>query len=208
MGAVPRRRHWESIYRTKGEDELSWHQDAPTLSLRLIEEVANPGTRIIDIGGGTSPLAARLLEKGFRRVSVLDIADSAVRLSQAHLGPHVGRVRWMRADVTKIERLGRFDIWHDRAVFHFLTSHQDRRAYIDLSRRTVPIGGYLILATFALDGPGKCSGLEVVRYDAPAVAKEFSTGFELLRELPESHRTPWGDRQSFSYFVLRRVRSR
>ncbi len=207
MTAIGRRQHWESIYRTKQEDELSWHQDEPTLSLRLIREVANPDSRIIDIGGGTSPLAARLSEQGFRRVTVVDIADAAVRRSQTRSRAHAGDVRWIRADVTKAERLGRFDIWHDRAVFHFLTDSRDRRAYVGLVRRTVPLGGHLVLATFALDGPEKCSGLDVVRYDDRTLDAEFATGFELRRKVRESHRTPWGTRQPFTYVVFRRVRA-
>ena len=207
MMAASRRQHWESIYRTKAEDELSWHQDEPTLSLRLIREVASPESRIIDIGGGTSPLAARLSEDGFGCVTVLDISDAAVRRSRTRSQPLARGARWIRADVTKAKRLGRFDIWHDRAVFHFLTDLRDRRAYVDLARRTVPVGGHLVLATFALDGPEKCSGLDVVRYDSQTLDAEFATGFELLRKVRESHRTPWGTRQPFTYVVFRRVRA-
>jgi len=207
MAPVGRRQHWESIYRTKPEDELSWHQEEPTLSLRLIREVATPESRIIDIGGGSSPLAARLSEQGFRRVTVVDIADAAVRRSRTRARAHARNICWIRADVTKAPRLGRFDVWHDRAVFHFLTDSRDRRAYVDLARRTVPVGGHLVLATFALDGPEKCSGLDVVRYDDRTLNAEFAAGFELRRKVRESHRTPWGTRQPFTYVVFRRVRA-
>jgi 2-polyprenyl-3-methyl-5-hydroxy-6-metoxy-1,4-benzoquinol methylase len=201
-----RRRHWESIYRTKGEDELSWHQDEPTLSLSLIRDVASPGSRILDVGGGTSPLAARLSDHGFRKVTVLDIAGAAVRLSQSRSGAHLRGVHWLREDVTKVDRLPKFDVWHDRAVFHFLTDPRDRRAYVALAERTIPVGGSVILATFALDGPERCSGLEVVRYNGRKLGAEFSNGFSLLRELREVHRTPWGTLQPFTYVVLQRVR--
>lgn len=207
MTAARRRQHWETIYRTKGEEELSWHQEEPTLSLRLIREVMRPNGRVIDVGGGTSLLAARLSEASLQNVTVLDIADAAVRLSRARSGARARRVRWVRADVTKVDRLGRFDVWHDRAVFHFLTHPRDRRAYADLARRTVPVGGHIILATFALDGPERCSGLDVVRYDGRKLEAEFSPGCVLLREVRERHATPWGTRQPFTYVVFRRVRA-
>lgn len=205
--ALRRRQHWETIYRTKGEDELSWHQEEPTHSVRLIREIANTDSRIIDIGGGTSPLASRLLADGFRNVTVLDIADSAIQASQLRHGASARSVHWIRADVTKVDRIGKFDVWHDRAVFHFLTDSEDRRNYVNLARRAVPVGGHVVVATFALDGPEKCSGLDVVRYDGWKLEDEFSVGFALLREKRESHRTPWGTRQPFTYLLLKRVRT-
>ncbi len=184
---------------------MSWYQGEPVLSLRLIRDLATLKDRIIDIGGGTSSLAARLSQRGFRGVTVVDIADAALRSRQHRSNAGVPGVRRIDADVTTIDRLGRFDVWHDRAVFHFLTDPQDRRAYVDLAQRTVPLGGHLVLATFALDGPEKCSGLDVVRYDGRKLEAEFAPGFALVRELRESHRTPWGVRQPFTYVVLRRV---
>lgn len=204
---VSRRRHWDSIYRTKGEDELSWHQDEPTASLRLLRGVANRRSRIVDIGGGTSPLAGRLSAHGFHQVTVVDIADAAVQLGPKRSGTGEPNVRWIRADVTRVDRLARFDVWHDRAFFHFLTDAKDRRAYVRLARRSVPVGGHVILATFALDGPETCSGLDVVRYDGSKLEWEFARGFRLLRERREIHRTPWGARQPFTYVVFRRVRT-
>jgi 2-polyprenyl-3-methyl-5-hydroxy-6-metoxy-1,4-benzoquinol methylase len=202
-----KQRHWETIYRTKAEDELSWHQGVPTLSLRLILGVADRSSRIIDVGGGTSTLASRLAENSSRSVTVIDIADAAIQSIQSGAGARVPGVHRVRADLTKVERLGTFDIWHDRAVFHFLTNPVERRAYVDLARRTLRIGGHAILSTFALDGPAKCSGLSVERYSAAKLAAEFSKGFALVRRVREIHTTPWGTAQPFEYVVLRRVRA-
>jgi 2-polyprenyl-3-methyl-5-hydroxy-6-metoxy-1,4-benzoquinol methylase len=203
-----KQRLWETIYRTKAQDELSWHQDEPALSLRLIQGVADRHSRVIDIGGGTSNLARCLLRTGSKSVTVLDIADAAIRSGPSHSSTLVPGTRRLRADVTNVGRLGRFDIWHDRAVFHFLTDPAERRAYVDLARRSVPVGGHVILATFALDGPETCSGLSVERYDAGMIAAEFSKGFTLVRKVREIHTTPWGTLQPFQYVVLRRVPAR
>lgn len=202
---TPNREHWEAIYRTRTEDELSWHQREPRLSLRLIRSVADPQDRIIDIGGGTSPLALRLFQGGFGQVTCLDIADSAIRRAPRS-GANSAGVRHVRGDITKVRRLGRFELWHDRAVFHFLTDPAERSAYVSLARRTVPVGGHLIIATFALDGPPSCSGLGVARYDGRALGMEFSEGFQPFQVLREDHRTPWGAHQPFTYVVFRRVR--
>lgn len=201
-----RREHWNRIYRVKGEDELSWHQDTPRLSLRLIRTVAGPESRVLDVGGGSSLLTRRLARGGYRHLAVLDISDVAVRSAKTRSGDLAHRARWVRADVTKARSVGRADVWHDRAVFHFLTRRKDRLAYVRLARRTVPVGGHLVLATFALDGPEQCSGLDVVRYDGPKLAAEFAPAFALSRVVREIHRTPWGTRQPFTYAVLRRVR--
>ena len=196
-----RHQHWESVYASKGEAELSWTQAAPALSLQLIEEVCPPGERVIDIGGGASPLAARLLARGYS-VTVLDISEAALQRARQQIGPRAEHVHWSTADVTKCPDLGLFEVWHDRAVFHFLTSAADRAAYVDLLSRTVPAGGHAIIATFALDGPEKCSGLPVRRYDGKMLAAELGPGFKHLKTVPERHRTPWGAPQSFQYSVF------
>lgn len=198
-------RHWETIYRTKGEEELSWHQDEPTVSLRLIRSVADPGSKVIDVGGGTSVLARRLIDQGFDEVTVLDIADPSIGARRIPPRRESPKVRSLKADVTKIQRIGRFDVWHDRALFHFLIDPADRRAYIRLARKSLSIGGHVILGTFAPDGPAQCSGLEVVRYDVNKLATEFSSGFRLVRGVREVHVTPWGTKQPFQYVVLQRV---
>jgi 2-polyprenyl-3-methyl-5-hydroxy-6-metoxy-1,4-benzoquinol methylase len=196
--------HWEAVYRTKHESEVSWHQDEPAVSLDLIREFARPHSRIIDIGGGSSILAGRLLALGFA-VTVLDISETALERAKARIGPTSDKIRWIVRDITTAADIGRFDVWHDRAVFHFLTAASDRRKYIDLAKKTVPVGGRLIIGTFALSGPETCSGLPVQRYDAKALSQEFSGAFVLRRQTEETHLTPWAKPQQFTFAVLERV---
>lgn len=199
-----RHQHWEDIYHSKSDQSLSWHQEEPATPLALIGEAASPELRVIDVGGGSSMLAARLLDKGFRNVAVLDISGAALNRARSRIGARAELIRWIAADVTAIGDIGQFDVWHDRAVFHFLTDPEDRRKYVALAERTIPAGGHLIIATFALDGPERCSGLPVHRYDAKGLAREFGRGFALEKELSEIHITPWGKRQSFIYAVFSR----
>jgi SAM-dependent methyltransferase len=196
-------RHWDSVYASKSDAQLSWTQAEPAMSLTLIAD-ACPSGRVIDVGGGTSLLAERLLDRGYA-VTVLDISEEAIDRARHRLGDRATQVRWMVADVTAGPDMGTFDVWHDRAVFHFLTTSDDRAAYGALLARTVPVGGHAVIATFALDGPEKCSGLEVRRYDGSALAVELRPRFRLLKSVPELHRTPWGLAQSFQYSVFERV---
>lgn len=198
-----RKEHWEAVYSAKSAAELSWTQPEPATSLALIAE-ACPGGSVIDVGGGTSLLAERLLGRGYA-VTVLDISQAAIDRARERLGTGAGEVRWMVADVTAAPDLGVFDVWHDRAVFHFLTAAKDRAAYVALLARTVPVGGHAVIATFALDGPEKCSGLDVRRYDGVTLAAELGPGFRLLKSVPELHRTPWNATQSFQYSLFERV---
>jgi len=200
-----RRKHWEAIYRAKAEDELSWHQDEPALSLQLVREVASPGSRILDVGGGSSRLASRLAEAGFRNVAVLDISDAALERSRMQAPGHRDNIRWIVADVTRVDAVGPFDVWHDRAVFHFLVDPEDRTKYVELAKRTVARRGHVIVATFAPEGPETCSGLPVERYDATRLAAAFRPGFTLRKTVRELHTTPWGTRQPFLYAVLVRT---
>jgi SAM-dependent methyltransferase len=195
--------HWESVYASKGDQELSWTHIEPSVSLSLISEVC-PAGRVIDVGGGTSPLAGRLLERDYS-VTVLDISQTALDRARDQLGPRAGQVRWIVSDVTDNPSLGTFDVWHDRAVFHFLAEQADREAYRELLAQTIPADGHVIIATFAIDGPKKCSGLEVRQYDAPALAAELGEQFKLLKTLTELHQTPWGQPQAFQYSLFRRV---
>ena len=195
--------HWETVYTSKSDAELSWTQQEPTTSLTLIEDVC-PAGRVIDVGGGTSLLAERLLDRGYA-VTVLDISQAAIDRARQRLGARITEVSWIVADVTAGPDLGTFDVWHDRAVFHFLTASGDRAAYAALLARTVPVGGHAVIATFAPDGPEKCSGLEVRRYDGRALAAELGPRFHVLRSVPELHRTPWGAVQSFQYSLFERV---
>lgn len=203
---LDRKAHWERVYGSKGEAEVSWYQQDPRLSLELIESVApDRRGRIVDVGGGASVLVDRLLDLPFERIAVLDISEAALDRARSRLGERAGRVEWIVADVTESPELGAFDVWHDRAVFHFLTAAEDRRKYVELARRTVPEGGHLIVATFAGGGPKRCSDLEVCRYDARSLAAELGEGFALVRDATEVHTTPRGAAQEFTYGVFRRT---
>src|SRR3954451_16496643 len=205
MIATDRKTHWEHVYSTKAETGVSWYQDEPRLSLELIGAVAPAGGgRIIDVGGGASVLVDRLLDLPFGEIAVLDISETALGKARARLGERAGRVRWVIADVTEAPELGAFDVWHDRAVFHFLTDPDDRRSYVEPTRQTVPEGGHLIIATFADDGRKRCSDLDVCRYNARSLASELGEVFSLVREARESHTTPWGSSQAFFYGVFKR----
>ena len=195
--------HWETIYTSKGDAELSWTQAEPATSLALIREACSADS-IIDVGGGTSLLAERLVDRGYA-VTVLDISQTAIDRARRQLGTRASEVEWMVADVTGGPDLGTFDVWHDRAVFHFLTAAADRAAYVALLARTVSVGGHAVIATFALDGPEKCSGLDVRRYDGAALAAELGPRFRLKKSVPELHRTPGGVAQSFQYSLFARV---
>jgi SAM-dependent methyltransferase len=202
---TPRKQHWEAVYRTRGETDVSWYQDEPWLSLELIEAFAPAeGGRVIDVGGGASVLVDRLLELPLEGIAVLDVSETALGKAKVRLGRRAERVRWVVADVTQPPDLGTFDVWHDRAVFHFLTDEADRRRYVEQARRTVPEGGHLIIASFADDGPRRCSDLDVCRYNARSLAAELGEGFALAKGARELHTTPWGSRQSFFYGVFRR----
>jgi len=196
-------RHWENVYTSKSDEELSWTQAEPATSLALIAEACSADS-VIDVGGGTSLLAERLLDQGYA-VTVLDISQAAIDRARKRLGDRATQVDWIVADVTAGPDLGTFDVWHDRAVFHFLTAPADRAAYAALLARTVPVGGHAVIATFALDGPEKCSGLEVRRYDGNSLAAELGPRFRLMKSVPEMHRTPWNAPQSFQYSLFKRV---
>jgi SAM-dependent methyltransferase len=200
---MTRKEHWESVYESKGDAEVSWTEAEPRESLSLIGEVCLAG-RVIDVGGGTSVLAERLVDLGYS-VAVLDISEKALDRARRRLGARGDRVRWIVADVTARPDIGVFDVWHDLAVFHFLTDAAERAAYVDLLLRTVRVGGHAIIATFAPDGPEKCSGLAVRRYDGASLVAELGAGLELVKSRPVTHLTPWGKAQAFAYFLLRRV---
>ncbi len=197
--------HWDAVYTTKASTDVSWYQAEPALSLALIREAApRAGGRIIDIGGGASILVDRLLDLAFESVAVLDLSQSALNQAQLRLAERAGRVEWIAADIVDIGDLGTVDIWHDRAVFHFLTDPADRALYQDLAARTIRPGGHLIVATFADDGPARCSGLDVCRYNPQTLAVEFGDRFTLVDEAAEIHQTPSGALQSFVYGIFRR----
>jgi SAM-dependent methyltransferase len=198
------REHWEDVYATKGDAEVSWTEADPRRSLALIAGVRRPPGRVIDVGGGTSALAARLLDAGYA-AAVLDISEAALARSRQRLGARAADVRWIAADITAAPDLGQFDVWHDRAVFHFLTDPAGRAAYTSLLARTIPTGGHAVIATFAPDGPERCSGLDVRRYDERSLAAELGADLALVTAVRETHLTPWGRPQPFQYGVFRRA---
>lgn len=199
---MSRKDHWETVYAGKSDCEVSWTQADPRISQLLIREIC-PCGRVIDIGGGTSALAERLLAARYG-VCVLDISQAALDRAKWKLGDRASEIEWITADVTADPQLGNAEVWHDRAVFHFLTEPADRQRYVALLSRTIPVNGHAIIATFAEDGPEKCSGLPVCRYSGKRLAQELGAGFTLLKTVPETHLTPWGKPQSFQYSVFRR----
>jgi SAM-dependent methyltransferase len=197
--------HWERIYRTKSPTDVSWYQSAARLSLDLIKRAAlDLSTPIIDVGGGASTLVDGLLEAGYEAVTVLDLAPAGLALARQRLGNREGRVTWMVADVLGVPLpASAYGVWHDRAVFHFLTAAGDRARYVEQVRRAVRPGGHVIVASFGPDGPKRCSGLEVVRYTPESMHGEFGQGFRLLQSVREDHHTPSGSTQPFVYCLCR-----
>lgn len=197
--------HWENVYASKHESEVSWFQENPAQSLALIAAAgASPDTAIIDVGGGASRLVDSLVARGFRAVTVLDLSEAALRTAQARLGQGAASVCWLVADVTTWEPSQAYDVWHDRAAFHFLTEEKDRAAYAARLRSALKIGGHAIIATFAMEGPEKCSGLAVVRYDAASLGRALGPEFELRQTSRHDHATPWHSQQAFQYSLFRR----
>jgi 2-polyprenyl-3-methyl-5-hydroxy-6-metoxy-1,4-benzoquinol methylase len=198
--------HWEKIYQTKSTTQVSWFQENPLLSLQYIQRTRVGKTaQIIDVGGGASTLVDHLLNDGFQHVSVLDISATALQVAQQRLGVRSDSVRWLEADITQVELpISQYDIWHDRAVFHFLTKPEDRKKYVDAVRKSVKQGGHVIVATFAADGPLRCSGLDVARYNTDDLHNEFGVDFELLDSTSEEHHTPFGTDQKFIYCYCRK----
>ena len=205
---MDRHEHWNAIYRTKAEDDVSWFESEPQISLELINAASPSHGRVIDVGGGVSHLVDRLVATGFESVTVLDISEIALEHAKSRLGAQAVQVHWVVGDVCRIAELSPCDVWHDRAVFHFLTDTNDRRKYIDLVNRTVRVGGHVIIGTFAIDGPLKCSGLEVCRYDAAKLSRELGPRFKLVRELPYTHVTPGGTPQKFLFALFEHLPSK
>lgn len=205
MNDASRRDHWENVYTSKGENQVSWFQETPALSLELLRLAgAEPGSGIIDVGGGASRLVDALVSQGFEDVTVLDLSAAALASAQARMGDTATRVTWIAADVTAWEPLRSYDVWHDRAAFHFLTEPGDQAAYVARLRRALRPGGHAIIGTFAPDGPERCSGLLVSRYDQSSLATTLGTGFEVIDTRRHEHVTPWGATQKFQFTTFRR----
>lgn len=198
--------HWAHVYEAKAPTAVSWYQETPAPSLRALDRFgASPSSSLIDVGGGASNLVDTLLAQGWQDLTVLDIAAPALERSKARLGVRAEKVCWEVADIADWRPPRKFDVWHDRAVFHFLTEPEHREAYRSALSRGVTDRGLVIIATFALNGPEKCSGLPVQRYDAVSLAAEIGDGFQLIDGWPEEHVTPWGARQSFNWCAFRRI---
>ncbi len=205
MGDTGGKIHWESVYTTKGENQVSWFQDSPALSLDLID-LAHPSLQsaIIDVGGGASRLVDALLVRGFQNVAVLDLSETALAKTKARLDHQTTQVQWIVADVTKWCPTQIYDVWHDRAAFHFLTSEADRASYAERLNKAVRTGGCVVIGTFALNGPKRCSGLPVQRYDSQSLAAILGQDFELIDSRLHDHSTPQGANQRFQFSTFRR----
>jgi 2-polyprenyl-3-methyl-5-hydroxy-6-metoxy-1,4-benzoquinol methylase len=205
MNESNRGAHWENVYRTKGEREVSWFQETPSISLELIRSAgATRHSAIVDIGGGASRLVDALVDEGYEAVTVLDLSESALAAAKRRLGQTAARVTWLVADVVGWKPPQRYDVWHDRAAFHFLTDAADRSAYVACLREALRPGGHAIIATFALDGPERCSGLPVIRYDAASLGEVLGDDFSLVETRRHDHHTPMGSTQRFQFSVFRR----
>jgi SAM-dependent methyltransferase len=204
MSVPDPQQHWDSIYATKAEDQVSWFQSEPAHSVDLIRAAGGTASSaIIDVGGGASRLVDALLGAGYQDLTVLDLATPALDQARTRLGDAAAQVVWIVADVTRWKPPRHYDIWHDRAAFHFLTATADREAYVTTLRRAVRPGGHAIIATFAMDGPEKCSGLPIVRYDPESLATTLGQGFRLVETRRHQHATPFRTLQSFQFSLFK-----
>ena len=199
-----RQEHWQEVYATKAENEVSWFEENPDLSLALLDSVGlTTGHVVVDIGGGASRLVDVLVARGQAWVSVLDLSRAALDTAQARL-PAGANVDWITGDVTHWVPQRNFDVWHDRAALHFLTDTEDQARYANVMARAVKPGGAAVIGTFAPDGPEKCSGLPVVRHDRDSLSALFGAGFELIDHRRHDHVTPWGSVQKFQFSSFRK----
>lgn len=202
---MERAAHWNRVYTGKTEREVSWFEPLPAVSLEMLDAAGmTPDSCVLDVGGGDSQLVDALAARGLECLAVLDVSEAALERAKTRLGPAAQTPIWIEADVTREWTLKPMDIWHDRAVFHFLTAAVERDRYRRHLLETLKPGGSAIIATFALDGPEKCSGLPVERYSPERLAQELGPSFELQDARPHLHTTPWGTTQSFQYSRLRR----
>lgn len=199
--------HWETVYQTKSDQQVSWFSEHLDNSLQMILNTkVGKESAIIDVGGGTSTLVDDLLNNGFVDVSVLDISAAAIEKSKNRLAEKAVQIEWIEADITNVLLPeNHYDVWHDRAVFHFLTDAEDRQKYVELVMQSLKIGGHIIVASFGENGPLKCSGLDVVRYNPETMHGEFGEEFQLISSLKEIHKTPFGSTQEFVYCYCRKL---
>jgi ubiquinone/menaquinone biosynthesis C-methylase UbiE len=199
--------HWEHIYQTKAPTQVSWYQEHSLQSLEFIVHTGLPKTgKIIDVGGGSSVLVEDLLNNGYQQISVLDISAAALEVAKQRLGTRAKEVTWLEADILQVKLPHHaYDLWHDRAVFHFIVQPEERRRYVNAVREAVKPGGHVIVATFASDGPERCSGLPVSRYEPESLHEEFGDSFILMESTKEVHHTPFGTEQKFIYCYCRKA---
>ena len=198
--------HWENIYQNKNEDEVSWFQKTPDTSIEIINSIKiKKQSKIIDVGSGRSRLFKNLIEQGYNNLTYLDISESAAKKSKIFLGQESKNIEWIVKDVLNFEPKQNFDVWHDRAVFHFLTDQNQIKKYVDLVSRNISNNGYLIIGTFSEQGPLKCSGLDVSRYSESLIKTTFSESFNLLNSFKIDHSTPFNTTQNFLFSVLKKI---
>lgn len=201
--AMENKSHWETVYQTKNPDQVSWTQEIPKISLEFFELSALPKTaKIIDIGGGDSKLVDCLLDLGYENITVLDISATAIGKAKLRLGERAARVNWIISDITDFDPQIRYDVWHDRAAFHFLTDRDDISKYASTARKCV--AGFLIIGTFSTSGPTKCSGLEISQYSDETLQNVYKNGFEKINCAYDDHTTPFGTKQNFVFCSFRR----
>ena len=201
-----RKKHWGDVYQDKSSSELSWYQKEPKLSLELIRSTnAASNDAIIDIGAGTSVLVDYLKKEHYTNLTVLDISENAITIAKKRLGKSAKSINWIVCDITKFDVFQKFSLWHDRALFHFLTDPSDRGIYVKALINAVRPEGHLIIATFAIGGPKKCSGLEIVQYDSEKMIAELGDNFRLIEEITEVHITPANKEQKFIFFHFLKV---
>ena len=206
---MDRKEHWERIYGAKQVTQVSWYAPHLEQSIAMIRAVADASAAIIDVGAGASTLVDDLLALGYTRVTLLDVSSAALAVTRERLGARAGMVQWIVGDVTTVDLPSKaYDVWHDRTVFHFLTQPADRRAYVRIVTECLKPGGHALLATFSLEGPMRCSGLDVIRYDAENLSRELGPAFALRQETHESHCTPSGAEQRLIYCLFERVGER
>ncbi|MGH8777071.1 MAG: class I SAM-dependent methyltransferase [Jiangellaceae bacterium] len=206
-GPLPAATHWDDTYLTKGEAGVSWHQDRPTPSLEALDQLGvSAGDSVIDVGGGASTLVDELLTRGHRHVTVLDVSAQALSLSEARLGTQAALVTWLYADLLRWDPDRTFDVWHDRAVFHFLTTATERDQYRSVLDRATHEESVLVIGTFAEDGPQHCSGLPVCRYSNDELVEQLPPTFAPIASWRQVHDTPWRATQPFTWLVARRGR--
>ena len=202
---INRKNHWETVYETKQPNEVSWTQENPKTSLDFIRETQlEKSAKIIDIGGGDSKLVDFLLEEGYENITVLDISSTALERAKKRLGKNAEKVSWIASDITEFKPETSYDIWHDRATFHFLTTGEQINKYVEITEKWV--SGFLIIGTFSNQGPKKCSGLEIKQYSETELEKQFSNRFKKLKCISEDHTTPFETKQNFTFCAFEKIK--